>query len=556
MNRQLKNMIILMLDAYKLFHRQMYPNNTILVYSNATPRGGKHRGKRNQEYVISFGMQRLVKKMYDEFQEFFNTDWDILEPFLKDQLNSFTGSEYSIEHLKSLHSLGYIPMVVKALPEGLKCPYGVPYMTMYNTKPEFFWLTNYLETWMSAEQWNCITAATTAHQYRQIFEKWALKTTGNTNNVAIQGHDFSMRGHNGSEAASIAGLGHLTSFVGTDTVPAYLDAQYYYNTGTNNWNDLTTKGWMQSIVGTSVPATEHSVQCAHYNGEDELEYLDHILETFPTGIVSIVCDGFDFWKFITEILPQRKKEILARDGKLVVRPDSGDPADIICGRLYTNDEFTAEDENILLKINEDYYCEVYNDANYPDGYELKHDDKIWSENEQKGAIQCLWDIFGGTTNKEGYIELNSHIGLIYGDSITLDRAEDICKRLEAKGFASTNWIAGIGSYTYQMVTRDTDGQAFKATYVELSNPRNPKRDDGFETIGKPIYKDPKTGDGSKKSAKGLISVENNLMQDKLFLLDERSWKEEKISHLREIFKDGKLLNQETLFDIRKRLNNE
>lgn len=522
MNRQLKKTIVLMLDAYKLFHRQMYPKNTALVYSNATPRGGRHRGDRNQGYVIAFGMQRLVRKLKDEFQDFFDTPWKTLEPFLTEQLSSFVGGDYSIKHLQKLHELGYVPMVVKALPEGTKCPYGVPYMTMYNTEKEFFWLTNYLETWMSSEQWNCITAATTAYQYRQIFEKWAMDTTGNTNNVAIQGHDFAMRGHNGSEAASIASLGHMTSFVGIDTVPAYLDAQYYYYSETNDWVSLATKGWMQSIVGTSVPATEHSVQCAHFNPEDgnELAYLDHILKTFPTGIVSIVCDGFDFWNFITNILPQRKEQIMARDGKVVIRPDSGKIEDIICGILEKNVSTDDWDSSSSFEI--------------------------------KGAIECLWDIFGGITNDFGYKELDSHIGLIYGDSVTLDVAENVCSKLAAKKFASTNWIAGIGSYTYQMVTRDTDGQAFKATYIEIleqpaSNSQEPKR------VPKAIFKDPKTGDGSKKSAKGLISVKQN--SSGLNLVDEVTWEESGSGFLRLIFRNSELFNQETLFDIRKRISN-
>ena len=527
-----------MLDAYKLFHKDMYPKNTVLVYSNATARSGKHRGDRNQGYVVVAGTQRLVRKLKDEFQDFFDTKWDTLEPFLKEQLNSFTGIDYSIEHLKELHTLGYLPMVIKGLPEGSKCPYGVPYMTMYNTLPQFYWLTNYLETYMSCEIWNVVTATTTSHQYYQLLSKHAMKTVGNTDFVPIQGHDFAMRGHNGSEAAAMVGLGHLMGgFIGGDTVPAYLDAQYYYDTGVNDWTNFP-----KGIVSTSVPATEHSVQCAHFNPEDgnELAYLDHILNLFPTGIVSIVCDGYDFWKFLTEVLPQRKEQILARNGKVVIRPDSGDPVDIICG-IGSSPRMGVDSFDKLTDLGKGL---------------RKYGDCDISLHEYKGAVEILHDIFGGTTTEKGYKLLDEHIGLIYGDSITLDIADETCNRLEAKGFASINWVAGIGSFTYQHVTRDTDGQAFKATYIELEVPVTGRHFDKTTIIGKEIFKDPKTGDGLKKSAKGLLSVHRDLERagTPLFLKNQQNWEEEKLGELLLIFKNGELLNQTTLFEIRERLN--
>lgn len=525
MKKELIKLIPLLTDAYKLFHRQMYPNNTVLVYSNSTARSSRHYQGNNKDYSIVIN-QPLVKMLRDEWNEFFKADWNEVGPFIHDQLNSFTGSNYDVSHLKELHELGYLPIVIKSLPDGTKCPIGVPDMTFYNTKSEFFWLTNYLETWLSNNGWLTSNSATLANEYREIFEKWALKTTGNTNMVPIQGHDFSMRGMGGTDSSILSGIGHLTSFCGSDTIPAYLAAQYYYDTPVNNWSKLSETGdWMNNVVATSVPATEHSVQCAHYNGGDELEYLDHILKTFPTGIVSIVCDGFDFWKFITEILPQRKDEIMARDGKVVVRPDSGDPVDIICG----------EDRGkAMLPIAK--------------GNESPSD---------KGAIECLWDIFGGTTNELGYKEIDSHIGLIYGDSINLERAENICSRLEQKGFASTNWVAGIGSYTYQFNTRDSLGRAFKATYVEFDVSNEVNNNLNTPTFqGKAIFKDPKTGDGTKKSAKGLLCVDIMNEDSKELLLEvenEVSWQRESEGHLRDIFRDSKLYNQEDLFTVRSRI---
>ena len=321
------------------------------------------------------------------------------------------------------------------------------------------------------------------------------------------------------------------------------------DSGVNDWDNFP-----KGIVSTSVPASEHSVQCSHYNPEagEELAYLDHMLDTFPTGVVSIVCDGFDFWSFITDVLPLRKDKIMARDGKVVIRPDSGDPVDIICGLEYID---KAIDDTIEhLRENG-----VNAERNSLRGRVTP---------EYKGAIEVLWEIFGGTTNDLGYKELDSHIGLIYGDAITLDRVEATCARLEDKKFASTNWVAGIGSFTYQMVTRDTDGQAFKATYIELVDNFCAKEDCeggcvekwsenckyGIVT-GKEIFKDPKTGDGTKKSAKGLLAVYQSAVEGvPIYVHDQCTWEDESQGILTEVFRDGKLLNQTTIQEIRTRIN--
>ena len=523
MNRELRELIVLLTDAYKLFHRQMYPKNTITVYSNGTPRASKHYKGNNKDAVVVFGTQRLVRKLQEQFQVFFDMDEDTVISFCKEQLSSFSGAEYDVEHLRYLHRLQKLPLVVKSLPEGTMCPIRVPYMTFYNTDPQTFWLTNYLETFISCEIWPLVTNATIANEYNEIFTKWAMETVGNADFVPFQGHDFSMRGMFGAEAARMSGLAHLTSFCGSDTVPSYLDAQYYYDSGQNNWETF-------DIVATSVPATEHSVQCAHFNPEDDngLAYLDHILETFPTGIVSIVCDGYDFWKFITEVLPMRKDVIMARDGKVVVRPDSGSIVHIITG--WNRNEMKE-----------------------------KHWDN-YSQAEKDGAIETLYNIFGGTANEKGYIELDPHIGLIYGDSVTLQIADEVCSRLAHKGFASTNWVAGIGSYTYTFNTRDSHGQAIKATYVEfleggLEKEGSGARLNALKPVGKNIFKDPATGDGMKKSAKGLLHVTKGAGDDnsQYMLVDEVNWSNERNGELQEIFRDGQLKNQTTLQEIRQRL---
>jgi nicotinamide phosphoribosyltransferase len=257
--------------------------------------------------------------------------------------------------------------------------------------------------------------------------------------------------------------------------------------------------------------------------EDEVETFRRLLETYPTGILSVVSDTWDLWKVCTEHIVTLKDEIMNRDGKLVIRPDSGDPVDILCGL-----------ETSML-------------------HEYRFEDP-----QYKGVIELLWDVFGGTVNEQGYKVLDPHIGAIYGDSITIDRADEICARLEAKGFASTNVVLGIGSFTYQYNTRDTFGFAMKATYVEVTEldglSNIPDKDGilGFKTVGREIFKDPITDDGTKKSATGLLCVATD-NEGKLVLADKVSWDGEANGKLQTIYKDGKFSNVTDLETIRKRL---
>jgi nicotinamide phosphoribosyltransferase len=437
--------------------------------------------------VVFFGLQFFIKKyILEDFQNnFFNQPKDQIVARYARRINNYLGpNEVGTEHIAALHDLGYLPMVIKALPEGVSVPIRVPMFTMYNTLPEFFWLTNYFETLLSATVWMPCTSATLAKKYRTILDHYAQKTSSIPEFVDWQGHDFSMRGMAGLEAGTMSSAGHLLSFTGTDTIPTVDFLEEYYNANSD-----------EELVGGSVAATEHSVMCMGTNSGELETFKRLVTEVYPHGIVSIVSDTWDLWKVLTEYLPALKEEILARDGKVVIRPDSGDPVDIICGN--------------------------------PNGK---------TEIERKGVVESLWETFGGTTNDKGYKELDSHIGAIYGDSITLARAEQICSRLEQKGFASTNVVLGIGSFTYQYNTRDTFGFAMKATYGEV---------DG---VGREIFKDPITDDGTKKSAKGLIKV--TLENGEYVLHDQVSWEEEKQGEFREVFRDGQLLVDWTLAEIR------
>lgn len=475
-------------DFYKLAHRLMYPEGTEYVYSTWTPRTSRVKGV---DHVVNFGTQAFLFKMVQFFDEnFFSQPKElVLEEYARIIRATLNVQDPDVSHLAELHDLGHLPLLIKSLPEGAIVPLRVPTLSVQNTDPRFYWLTNYIETLASCELWQGTTSATLAHEFRKILDKAAIDTGGDATFVQFQGHDFSMRGMSSLESAVISGMGHLLSFVGTDTVPAIQGAEHFYGANVE-----------KELIGTSIPATEHSIQCAY---GDDMAYLDRMISVVhPSGMVSVVSDGYDFWDVIGRVIPALKDKILNRAGKLVIRPDSGDPVKIICG-----------------------------DPEAPVG-----------SLEYKGAVEALWDIFGGTKSPLGFNMLDSHIGLIYGDAITLQRAKEICDRLKFKGFASTNVVFGIGSYTYQYNTRDTFGFAMKSTLCVING------------VEKQIFKDPKTDDGTKKSLKGRVIV----MKDSSGVysaVDGFGLKDDAVfDQLRPVFKDGQILNVETFSEIRERLS--
>lgn len=476
----------LLTDYYKVGHVFQYPANTTLVYSNLTPRKSRFT---NIDEMVFFGLQYFIKEyLINQFNEnFFKQPKDKVLAEYKRRISTSLGSELpTYAHLEKLHDLGYLPIEIKTLPEGNLVPMRVPCLTIVNTLPGFYWLTNFLETIMSAAIWQPCTSASIAYQYRKLLDQYAEETGVPADFVQWQGHDFSFRGMSSLETAVTSGMGHLLSFTGTDTIPAIDALEQYYHANAD-----------QELIGGSVAATEHSVMCSGSKEAEHETFKRLITEIYPTGIVSIVSDTWDLWKVCTEYLPALKSAILNRDGKVVIRPDSGDPVKIICGDHHGN-----------------------------------------TVAEQKGVIELLWDVFGGSITSKGYKLLDPHIGAIYGDSINLERAKEICEGLKQKGFAS-QVVFGIGSYTYQHNTRDTFGLAMKATYVEVNGE------------GRNVFKDPVTDDGTKRSATGLLKV---YMEDGKYKLKEQvSWKEEKEGELKTVFKDGKLVREFSLAEIRKRL---
>jgi nicotinamide phosphoribosyltransferase len=478
---------ITLCDGYKLDHRRQFPVGTQRIYSNFTPRSSRVEG---QDKVVFFGLQYFLNEYLGNIaqQTFFARPKEQVLAKYQRLLNNYLGpNDVGVEHIAALHDYGRIPLEFSALPEGTHVPLRCPMFTLVNTHDDFFWMTNYIETMLSSVIWHACTSANTAYRYRKLLDAYARRTGGAAEFVQWQGHDFSFRGLSGPEAAAMSGAGHLLSFTGTDTVPAIqLLEEHYDATG---------------LIGGSVPATEHAVMCAG-SRESELATFDRLLNLYPSGIVSVVSDTWDFWNVVGRTLPALKERILARNGKLVIRPDSGVPEDILAG-----DPTAAE-----------------------------------GTQQRAGLISRLWDIFGGSVNAKGYKELDPHIGAIYGDSITEQRADTICRRLEAKGFASTNVVLGIGSFTYQYVTRDTYGFAIKATWAKVN---------GEE---RQLFKDPATDSGVKKSARGmLVIVDNNGRLEMRDGLNEAARAAEVNNALIPVWREGKFLSRQTLEDIRVRV---
>ena len=557
-----KNMMLLA-DFYKISHRCMYPDGMTKMYSTWTPRSGKFFPE--SKCVVWFGLQGFIKeylcKQFDEY--FFKRPLEeIVEEYKTIIHNTFDESAHT-EHIEALHKLGYLPIEIKALPEGTKVPYRVPCCTVTNTHPDFAWVTNYLETLFSCNLWLPTTTATRAYIYRQIIEKYIALTSDNKDWKRVGCGDFSFRGMASLEAAITSGAAFLTSFDKTSTIPSIQYLCEYYGADVEH-----------DDVGSWSASVEHSCTTSNYavDGNEETFFRKMCEELYPDKPFSFVADSYDYWNFVNNIVRNNKDVILKHNGRINIRPDSGNPEDIICGvaqmwkkhesrkafeSYYTNSEMMKS-----LYFNEKdkkgnpvpIYVEIEG-IKYVVHWEIKGNNEVFTYRPatvaERGTLDVLWEIFGGTINSKGYKVLNPHIGMVYGDSITVQSCENICAHMYNLGYAVENVVFGAGSYSFQYNTRDTQGWAYKVTYAEINN--------------KPVmvYKDPKTSDGTKKSQKGMVRVywnENNeityidgitanqVVTDDLKLSDS--------DMLETVFLNGKLVKETTLKEIRERIHKD
>lgn len=479
---------MLLIDFYKAVHAEMLPKGITKSVSYFTPR--MSRVKRWDE-VVMFGLQGFIKTYLIEYfnENFFDLPTHEALNDYERIMNATLGKNvYGLEKIERLHKLGYLPIEIKALPEGTKVPMHVPMFSIENTHEDFAWLPQSLESLISAEMWHPMIAATVGHTYREIVNKFYEMTCDDNDVRAKALGAFDFRGEECLDSAVKAGAGWCLSFLNTATVPTipYLEA---------NYNCDCTK----EPVAFGSPSTEHSVMCSNYaiDGDEETLIKRLLTEIYPNTSFSAVLDSYDYWNVVENILPKLKDEIMNHNGCLLVRGDSGDCVDVVTRTVFK-----------------------------------------------------LWEEFGGTTNSKGYKVLDPHVKAIYGDSITVQRCEQIYDILEKNGFAASNVALGVGSFSFQCIeengvlkpfTRDTFSSCIKATYCEID--------------GKPypIFKNPKDG-GFKKSQKGLCCVYKGF-DGKLTYRDNFVSQDIPMNNLLEtVFRDGKMTKEQTLQEIRRVLN--
>lgn len=482
---------MLLIDFYKAVHAEMLPAKTTKSVSYFTPRMSRVR---MWNKVVMFGLQGFVKTyLIDYFNErFFERPIDeVISEYERIMDASLGKGVYGLQKIKDLHALGYLPIEIWALPEGTKVPMHVPMFCITNTHDDFAWLPQALESLISAEAWHPMLAATVGATYRGIVNKFYDETCDDSvsRNKALGSFDF--RGEECTDSAIKAAAGWCLSFVNTATVPVIPYLEKLYNC------DCT-----KEPVAFGSPSTEHAVMCSNYAVDgDEVTLLKRLLtEIYPDTSFSAVLDSYDYWNVIDNVLPQIKPEIMAHNGCMLMRGDSGDCIEVVTKTVF----------------------------------------KLWNE-------------FGGTINSKGYKVLDPHVKAIYGDSITIQRCERIYEILKDNGFAASNVALGVGSFSFQCVeedgilkpfTRDTFSSCIKATYCEIDHKPYP------------IFKNPKEG-GFKKSQKGCCLVYKN-DNGELCYKDEYTWEEASCNskqELKTIFRNSELLIDDSLANIRNRLHN-
>lgn len=478
---------MLLCDFYKTVHSDMIHPNMTKSMSYYTPR--MSRVKR-WDHVVMFGVQMFCKTwLIDYFNRYFFQlpEEEVVAEYTRVLDATLGKGVYSTDKIRKLHKLGYLPIEIIALPEGTMVPIHIPMFGISNTHDDFAWLPQALESLISAEMWYPQITATVGKTYRDIVNQYYAETVDDDVPRAKALGAFDFRGDMCVDAALKAGAGWCLSFLNTATVPAipYLE---------NMFNCDCTK----EPVAYGAVSTEHFVMCSNYAVDgDEITFLRKMLtELYPNTSFSCVLDSYDYWNVIDNILPQLHDEILAHNGCMLMRGDSGDCVEVVTQTVFK-----------------------------------------------------LWDQFGGTVNSKGYKVLDPHVKAIYGDSITVQRCEEIYEILKNAGFACSNVALGVGSFSMHCIeednmlkpfTRDTFSSCIKACYAEVNGNCYP------------VFKNPKDG-GFKKSQKGLCYVYRE--DDVLKYKDE--YTSENIPEgnlLVPVFRDGKMLVDENLETIRQRLH--
>jgi len=490
-------------DGYKLGHGSQYVHDTTMVYANGTPRDSALAmvlPENGTDKIVYFGKQYALKKMIARWEaDFFSQPKEVVIRKYARRLKNYLGADHGdrqIEAMSKLHDLQYLPLRIKSLPEGSRVDANVPFFTVASTHDDFYWLTNYVETYLSFTIWPMCNAASISEQYRLTSERWAKVTGAPDGWVDIANHCFAARGHRGEEDAMCSGMAHSLFSVGSDTVFAIDGLEDYYGADSD-----------KELVFCSVNAFEHATatqRIAHFGSEYE-SVKDVVQNVYPTGIVSYVGDSEDYFRFLAEDMAKLKPYIMDRTTdsnglcKFVVRPDSSPktPLEIVCG-----------------------------DKDAPVG-----------SHEYKGSLEILWDEFGGETNNSGFKVICPKVGLLYGEAIDIHMQDKIYSTMAMQGWCVSNVLFGVGSWGFlKNSSRDSYGIAVKGTHSTVGE--NPLS----------MQKSPKTGQSFKKSAKGLLRVERE--DGKFVLYDQQTPEQEKQGCLETVFCDGALVRDQSLSEIR------
>ena len=605
----------LLTDFYKLTHILQYRPELLELTSYLTPRGSRLKGI---DKVVFFGLSAYVHSyVVENFREnFFTRNFEYCECEIREVLELGLGYsdemiDKTIGHFKALHELGYLPVEINAVAEGTLVPMGVPCLEIKSTNPQFFWVGQALEASLSAAIWHPMVSATIAREYRKIARGAFFATVENGIDERTAMCDFSMRGQESNESAVNASVAWLTSMWNSSTVAARKHIKDVYGIAKSPVNPVTKEHrpqftWgvrdkMKNTIVRGLTSTEHSVMTSHacLDGGDEIPTFKYLFDLYKNVSFAAVCDSYDFWNVLTNILPNNfMKEIDERGSRGVfigVRHDSAEPVDALCGTVpvlhadtvkripkdmledgtkskfecmtltFTEEEANnlweqgfregnlvavmCDGEEYLVRIRAVEYLRSIDetvDKDCPTMWAagvLRNRSRTW---EEKGMVETMYEIFGGTVNSKGYKVLNPGIKAVYGDSITITRAKKIYSRLAAKGFAANNVSLGVGSFSFQglenedgtisLFSRDTFSIAVKCTHSKY-------KDEYGTVCERHVFKDPKNFSG-KKSQKGLCRIFFNedgelTYEDELYEADLVG----KNSALIPYFKDGQEFKQ-------------
>lgn len=583
----------LLTDFYKLTHILQYRPELRELTSYLTPRGSRLKGI---DKVVFFGLSVYVHSyIVENFREnFFRRNFEYCECEIREVLELGLGYsdemiDKTINAFRALHELQYLPVEINAVAEGTLVPMGVPCLEIKSTNPQFFWVGQALEASLSAAIWHPMVSATIAREYRKIARGAFSATVENGIDERTAMCDFSMRGQESNESAVNASVAWLTSMWNSSTVAARKHIKDVYT-------KLSTRDKMSNIIIRGLTSTEHSVMTSHacLDGGDEYHTFKYLFNLYKNVSFAAVCDSYDFWNVLTNILPNYFMYDIDERGKrglfIGVRHDSAEPVDALCGTVPVINKYNVlgvkEVPSSMVDGNEKLYAisitieemERIRSLNVCGKVAIGASDLVYQINtingngflrhitdegneigwavatclnrprtwEEKGMVETMYEIFGGTVNSKGYKVLNPGIKAVYGDSITITRAKKIYERLAAKGFAANNVSLGVGSFSFQALENE-DGTLSPFTRdtfsVAVKNCHSKYVDEYGTVCERWVYKSPKNF-SQKKSQKGLCRIFFNedgelTYEDELYERDLVG----KNSALIPYFKDGKEYKQ-------------